>query len=858
MFNPLGFGAFAGNDLEFVEFKNTGSTALNLGTLTFTAGINFTFTNGTRLMPGQFFVLARNASAFAAKYPGVLVSGVYSGQLDNSGETLRLSTAFGNTVLSIAYNDRTPWPLAPDGYGFSLVPRVSGVNPNSDNGAHWRASSNPGGSPGADDPEPVILPVLVNETLTHTDLPAVDWIELFNPNDSDVNLSGWFLSDDAAAPKKFRIPEGTVIAAGGYRVFSEADFNANALLASSFSLSSTGDAIYLTSGAANTNLTGYSHAFTFGAAANGVTFGRYVNSVGEEHLPAQLAPTPGAANGGPRIGPVVLSEIHYHPDAFGDEFIELRNISASPVALFDAVHPTNTWRVNGLGYTLPQNVTLPAGGALLITGLAPAAFRARYSIAAEVTVLGPFAGNLQDSGERLELQRPDAPGTNGVPYITVDEVRYNDRAPWPPAADGSGASLQRVSLLGYGNDPANWEAAVPTPGRELVVGLAPVITAQPQNAAILSFESAQFNVAATGAAPLLYQWLFNDTAILGATNSTLTLLNVQPAQAGSYSAIVFNQAGSVISSVARLTVNRVPTILAPPTNSFLRVGSNTLFTVSAVGNGLLHYQWRFNGVNIAGAVNRSLVITNTQTTNAGFYAVAITDSIGTIVTPPVTLTLLINPAIVVGLINQSVVVGQPVTLSVIASGNPLPFSYEWRRGSSTVTNNTVNAFENYYSFLASNSVSTQSYRVIVRNLASSGTAANALCNVITLADADGDGIADIWEVANGLNTNSVADAALDSDGDTMSNRAEFLAGTDPSNAASYLKIDSITANVGATLTFGAISNRTYSVQYSDLPGSALWFKLADVPARSTNRVETISDFGYASNRLYRLATPQQP
>ena len=175
-----------------------------------------------------------------------------------------------------------------------------------------------------------------------------------------------------------------------------------------------------------------------------------------------------------------------------------------------------------------------------------------------------------------------------------------------------------------------------------------------------------------------------------------------------------------------------------------------------------------------------------------------------------------------------------------------------------MASNTANAFENYYRFIASNGVSTQSYRVVVRNLANSGTSANALCNVITLADADGDGIADIWEIANGLNTNSVADAAMDSDGDTMSNRAEFLAGTDPANGASYLKIDSISTSVGARLVFGAISNRTYSVQYSDLPGSALWFRLADIPARSTNRIETIPDSGYATNRLYRLATPQQP
>jgi len=858
MFNPPDLGVTVGDEFEFLELKNTGTNTLQLGTLTFSAGITFSFTNGTRLGPGQFFVLARNPAAFAAKYPGVAVNGIYSGRLDNAGETLRLSTPFGTTILSVTYNDRAPWPLAGDGHGFSIVPRDSAVRPNSDDGTVWRASASAGGSPGADDPATVILPVLINEVMTHTDLPEIDWIELFNPNAVAVDIGGWFLSDDAPAPKKFRIPDGTMIAAGGYRIFTEAEFNAVPGSLTSFSLSSAGDSIYLSSGDSATNLTGHSHGFAFGAAANGVTFGRYVNSIGEEQFPAQLALTREAANAGPRVGPVVISEIHYHPDAGGDEFIELRNITAGEVALFDPAHPTNTWRINGLGFTFPTNVTLAPDGVLLVVSVPPPSFRAKYAIFETVPILGPFTGVLQDSGERLELQRPDTPGTNGVPYITVDEVRYNDRAPWPSAADGSGASLQRKAVSAYGNDPANWAAAIPTPGAELVLGLAPAITLQPQGLAILSFQSAQFTVAATGTAPLFYQWLLNGAPISGATNGTLSLASVQPGQAGDYSAVVFNQAGSVVSAAARLIVNRVPTILAPPTNTFSRIGSNTTFIVSAVGNGLLRYQWRFNGVTIAGATNASLIITNTQTTNAGAYSVTVTDSIGSISPPSVTLAMLINPAIVVGLASQSVVVGQPVTLSVVASGSPLPFNYDWRRGSINVASNTVNSFTDFYSFVALATVGTQLYRVVVRNLASSGISAFSACNIITLADADGDGVADVWETAHGLNTNSFADAALDSDGDTMSNRAEFIAGTDPTNVASYLKIDSITTGGGASLTFGAISNRTYSVQYSDVVGSGAWSRLVDIVARTNNHVESILDPAFTTNRIYRLATPQQP
>src|SRR4030095_8210832 len=108
-----------------------------------------------------------------------------------------------------------------------------------------------------------------------------------------------------------------------------------------------------------------------------VTFGRHVNSVGEEDFTAQTSRTLGATNAGPRVGPVVINEILYHPQAGEDEFIELRNISGAPVGLFDPVTPTNTWRLDGLGYDFPTNVTLEANGLLRRVSTDPAAFRAK-------------------------------------------------------------------------------------------------------------------------------------------------------------------------------------------------------------------------------------------------------------------------------------------------------------------------------------------------------------------------------------------------------------------------------------------------------------------------------------------------
>jgi hypothetical protein len=215
----------------------------------------------------------------------------------------------------------------------------------------------------------------------------------------------------------------------------------------------------------NGQLTGYSHGFDFGAIFNGVAFTRYVNSVGDELLPIENSLTFGAANSGPRIGPIVITEINYHPAPADDEFVEFFNITNTPVPLFDPAYPTNTWKLNGLGYTFPTNTTIGPNQVLLLVSTNPAFFRTKYGVPAAVQVLGPVSGSLQNSGETLSLQAPDSPNTNGVPYVTVEEVRYNNKAPWPPDADGSGPSLQRLSALAFGNDPINWTAAPPTPGR---------------------------------------------------------------------------------------------------------------------------------------------------------------------------------------------------------------------------------------------------------------------------------------------------------------------------------------------------------------------------------------------------------
>ncbi|HUC85188.1 MAG TPA: hypothetical protein VL970_08350, partial [Candidatus Acidoferrales bacterium] len=185
----------------------------------------------------------------------------------------------------------------------------------------------------------------------------------------------------------------------------------------------------------------------------------------EESFPAQISRTFGYQNSGPSVGPVVINEIQYHPPPGGDEFVELLNITSTNVPLFDPLRPTNTWKFSGIGYTFPTNITLGPVGLLLLVQTNPAVFQAKYNVPTNVLVLGPYPGALNNGGEDLQLQAPDAPsGSNGAPYVTIDEVNYNNKSPWPPAADGSGPSLQRLSALAYGDDPINWVADVQTPG----------------------------------------------------------------------------------------------------------------------------------------------------------------------------------------------------------------------------------------------------------------------------------------------------------------------------------------------------------------------------------------------------------
>jgi len=173
----------------------------------------------------------------------------------------------------------------------------------------------------------------------------------------------------------------------------------------------------------------------------------------------------------------------YHPDASADaEYVELLNISSEPVTLYDADREL-PWRFTddpenpSIESLFPTDspVTLAAGEYLLLVKDV-AMFSAKYTAPAGVKVLAWGPGRLADDGEKIEVSKPDDPDGQGNPtWIRVDRVVYSDGShpqdfpqgadPWPVQTDGQGSSLNRTTKATYGNDPANWHAATPSPGR---------------------------------------------------------------------------------------------------------------------------------------------------------------------------------------------------------------------------------------------------------------------------------------------------------------------------------------------------------------------------------------------------------
>ncbi len=181
---------------------------------------------------------------------------------------------------------------------------------------------------------------------------------------------------------------------------------------------------------------------------------------------------------------MVINELMYSPPPFGlapdtdDEYVELRNISGQSVPLYDPAYPTNAWQLDGAAqYVFPRWSSMSPWSYLLVVSFDPIQdparsswFRQRFGVDASLPLFGPFQGDLANEGPGVGLYQPGKPVAppslmaGSVPKVLVEEVHYSSQPPWPAGAQQTGNSLQRLSSAVFADDPANWQAASPTPG----------------------------------------------------------------------------------------------------------------------------------------------------------------------------------------------------------------------------------------------------------------------------------------------------------------------------------------------------------------------------------------------------------
>ena len=250
----------------------------------------------------------------------------------------------------------------------------------------------------------------------------------------------------------------------------------------------------------------------------------------------------------------------------------------------------------------PESHTLPLGAVaefwVTATGTAPLSYQ--WQKDGVPLTDGPYVMGARDSWLYIAVLQTNAAGN----YLVVVTNAY-------------GSVTSQVAVL------------------TVLPGNAPFITTQPQSRTNVVGTTATFAVTATGAPPLVYQWLKNGASLVdggsvsGASTATMTLANAQTDDAGGYQVIVANAFGSVTSQVAMLTVTGCvpPIITMPPAALTTCIGEPASFTIGATGDGLT-YQWRKNGVVITGATDSSLTIPAVALTDAGSYDCLVSNACG--------------------------------------------------------------------------------------------------------------------------------------------------------------------------------------------------------------------------------------
>lgn len=787
---------YSTSDFEFIEIRNTGASPCSLVGVQFLDGVSFDFTYGSRstLGAGEYGVVVRNLEAFKVRYPNwqtMTILGEFEGRLSDGSEEIELGYDPATQIMLADFDYEDDWYPATDGEGFSLVLNDDSSNPATwDSKTAWTHSSNIDGSPGEADPVPTFEngSVVINEVLTHqdTDNPG-DWIELHNTTGSPIDIGGWFLSDSRGELTKYAIPTSTTIPANGYLVFTEYDDFGHA-----FALSEHGDSVFLSSGDGSV-LTepAYRESVSFGPQERDVTFGRHVRSDGSPVFVSQESVTIGGTNSLPYVGSVVIEEVMYHPPLGGHEYIRLKNTSGSIMQFYDETYPSNVWKISGIDFEFPLGTELGAGESLLLVRdtITPENFRQTFQVSPSIGILN-YPGRLENDSDTLKLKKPGTPesGTGYVPYIIVEEFKYNDSLPWPVEADGLGKALGRIDSAALANDVGNWMAI----NAAYVPALYSLNVFSGIGDGVYS-EGTEVAIEATITNQSFVRWIGNVNSVADRESPSTTL--VMPAQDITLSAL---HSGSM---------------------TFVEAGANWKYHDQGQDLGA---SWRAMGFDDSGwaSGNAQLGYNDAGTvTTVGYGG----DSGNKYPTTYFRNSFTVDNAsdvadLVLRLQRDDGAVVYLNGVEVVRDNMPDGSINYLTYASATVGGASEDTF---YPFNVSSSALVDGVNTLAVEIHQRSPTSSDLSFALSLEgtvlvdgarlDGDADGMYDAWET-NHFDSTETAWPDDDPDQDGSVNSNEFIAGTLPFDPSSYFRIDGF--NDGE-LSWSAVSGRTYSVYWTE-------------------------------------------
>lgn len=428
-------------------------------------------------------------------------------------------------------------------------------------------------------------------------------------------------------------------------------------------------------------------------------------------------------NGGRTIelGQAVKLTVSFYGTGADQTYTWSRNDVVIPDATLVSYTITAATATDAATYSV--RVTNAAGSSIASTALTvkplapPVIVNTSGNIVRQVGQEAAFMFNATGSYPRSYQWRKnggDIPGAT-LPRYAIPAVALTDAGTYSVVVTNSQGSATMT--------PASLSVNAATP-----VNIDP---AQPADVSGVQGATLSLSIWHGGSTPFTYQWRKNGVPIAGATVPQLRFEPLKTSDAGKYSVIVSNPAGSATSREATVTVTpATPITIGPaPTARTLHEGQSATIHFGVSGSSPIRFQWLKNGTPISGATYSTYTISNAKLSDGALYSVTATNAAGSVTSAGASVSVIpaTRPAITRQPTGGTVPYAGSFSLSVTATGTP-NLRYAWKRNG--VSLDSGNSSSSLYIRDAKPETQSGTYTVTVSNQAGSVTSAGAIITVL--------------------------------------------------------------------------------------------------------------------------------